>query len=84
MEEFSKGDYVWITNVDMYGYQGRDHHPEKYDEGSLVEVVRVEKYEANTEEDPYLVLTCCTFGQDARLIELIDHEVEKSLVKVVN
>lgn len=33
-----------IVSVDMYGYNGRDHHPESSDIGSVVTVLKAETF----------------------------------------
>lgn len=66
-----KGDIVRVDYVDMYGFCGRDRHPNRNDINVTGEVVRVERFD----EDEYTVLTVLTFESEPRFLDLIDYEV---------
>jgi hypothetical protein len=73
------GQIVEVDTIDPYGFQGRDHHPEKSDKGKLCRVMVVE-YGSDFEphlrgsEDDYVMLTCEVINE-ARVLELVSHEV---------
>lgn len=70
-----------VTNVDMFGYCGRENHPTLADNGKLVTVQKME-VEGNpaepwdngtTIDGRYNVWFC--LREDGTPVELIDHEV---------
>ena len=73
------GQIVEVDTVDLYGFQGREHHPEKSDKGKLAIVMVVEygsdfdRKLRDTDED-YVLMTCKVVGE-ARVLELMSHEV---------
>ena len=66
------GDQVQIMQVDMYGYLGRDFHPEKYHDGRTATVIRVE-LDHSEEGDEIIYHAVTSTGQR---LELMGHEIE--------
>lgn len=77
-KQYSKGDIVQVTSVDMYGFCGRDYHPRPKDVGVTAEVVKAETYVEPSEDGPYVItiLKCLTFEKEPRFLELVDFEVD--------
>ena len=75
---FAPGQIVVIERVDEYAFLGRDHHPEKSDEGkrARVEIVEYESdhRELDEGEEDVAILTCTVLGEE-RVLELVGHEV---------
>ena len=75
---FHPGQVVVITNVDQYGFCGREHHPDPSDMGiaATVRVIEVCNDHDGEEDLTYTCLTCVTLEPDPRVLELIDFEVK--------
>jgi hypothetical protein len=78
----TKGDTLWMTSYDPYGYNGREYHPDQSDVGLLGEVVRVDHHkEADFYLEPgdcdYVCYTVLTYEKEPRFLEWMDHEVTK-------
>lgn len=87
------GARVRCTKVDMYGFNGRDLHPSKDDVGfvgvvekSSVEQMeddgltlldRVEDAAPETDVGEYDCVCYIVRGDDGRVLELMDHEIER-------
>ena len=67
------GDQVRVTQVDMYGYLGRDFHPKRHHNGRVATVTRVELVEHNEEDDEIIYHVVTSTGQR---LELMGHEIE--------
>lgn len=66
-----EGDWAVIDNVDLYGFLGRENHPELSDIGTVVEILEVLE-----ESDDYVVYSCLTLFEDSpRALELTDSEI---------
>jgi hypothetical protein len=85
--EFNKGEIVLITDVDMYGFLGREYHPHESDVGLTAEVVKAERvtdeFLANAEADTlitYEVIKVLTFEPNPRFLDMIDFEIVKRTV----
>jgi hypothetical protein len=77
--KYKPGDRVVIMNVDEYGMLGRDHHPQKSDEGlrALVKVVERESdYNPVSSDEDFELLTVETIEKMPRVLELVEYEVE--------
>jgi hypothetical protein len=70
---------VTVTNVDMDGYCGRDHHPARADVGRVADVLRVCQDGPSGFEDEAeapVVFFECRFRDGRReLVELMEFEV---------
>lgn len=89
----ANGTRVRCTKVDMYGFNGRDLHPSKEDVGfvGVVEKSEVEKMEDDgvtvldrledaapeTDVGEYDCVCYTVRGDDGRVLELMDHEIER-------
>ncbi len=79
--EMSVGTKVRVVEVDMFGFQGRTHHPHKRDvgyEGVIVGVIeRPTQYEVDQADgEGYLCYRCCRL-HDGAVLDLLDFEVVK-------
>lgn len=78
--DFHPDQLVLITSVDKDGFCSRDHHPQESDVGRVCRVKVVETEEDKFEGEEilwYYVLTVETLEKEPRVLELIDHEVQK-------
>lgn len=72
---------VKVGAIDMYGYNGRDNHPKKEDEGLIGEVVGYETFVMGGDdgeddsEEPYEERVYRVQFEDGRIVELIEHEI---------
>lgn len=78
---FEVGDVVKVTNVDLDGFQGRNHHPDLSDVGHFAEVLNVQEFKEEDYWDApgdldYTLVTAKTI-YTGRILEFIDFEIEK-------
>jgi len=66
------GDQVYIMDVDMYGYLGRDFHPQKYHNGRYATVTQVEL--GHSEEGDEIIYHAVT--STGQRLELMGHEIK--------
>ena len=75
MDTFRPGQIVEVTSVDMYGFMGRELHPDITDIGVLARVMVVE-VEDELDEVPIVCYTCEVVDPGPpRVLELMDFEV---------
>ena len=76
---FSPGQRVRIKKVDMYGFTGRDDHPQKSDIGRTGKVTGIAQdsrdLDIGLEDDEHYIVYDVTMDEDDHL-ELMDFELE--------
>jgi hypothetical protein len=77
---FSIGDTVRVAVVDMYGFNGRDLHPQPSDVGAVGRVIDVEVCGDDEEEfdenEGFVCYTVALGVNDIRVLEMIQFELE--------
>lgn len=69
---------VRITNVDEFGFNGRDDPPDVLDTGRVCTVLEVVVDDFVAPDEPeYAIVVAVPDGQPHRRLELIDHEIEE-------
>jgi hypothetical protein len=70
---------VRITNVDVFGFCGRDQAPTQQDVGRMCTVEEITVDDFNAPDEPeYAIVMAVPDGQPWRRLQLIDTEVEES------
>ena len=62
---------VKILNVDMNGYNGREHHPEETDRGRIVTVLKMTAYQA-TEDGEWNELSTLDAPESVPADDIVD------------